>query len=125
MPAWAGVLSDKQISDVLTYVRGELGGNAAPPIPEDAIKAARELTLKHDNSYTEAELDKTPPGPIDGEQPRCSGRRGTRQSFHAQRREPAQRCSGRGQTAGCPGGAGTGPGTHAVRLDRIPFCHHH
>lgn len=69
MPAWAGVLSDKQISDVLTYIRGELGGNGAGPIPEAAIKVARDLTIKHDNSYTEAELQQTPPGPIEGDTP--------------------------------------------------------
>ena len=66
MPAWAGVLSDKQISDVLTYVRGELGGNTAGPIPEAAIKEARKKTEKHDNSYTEAELQKVAPGPVEG-----------------------------------------------------------
>ena len=69
MPAWAGVLSDKQISDVLTYVRGDLGGNAAGPIPEAAIADARKLTNSHDNSYTESELQQTPPGPIDGGSP--------------------------------------------------------
>ena len=69
MPAWSGVLSDKQIADVLTYIRGELGGNSAGPIPEAAIKAARDLTRKHDNSYTEAELQQTPPGPIEGDSP--------------------------------------------------------
>ncbi len=69
MPAWSTVLSDKQISDVLTYIRGELGGNAAGPIPESAIQAARDATKAHDNSYTEAELLQTPPGPIDGGSP--------------------------------------------------------
>ena len=69
MPAWSGVLSDKQIADVLTYIRGELGGNAQGPIPEDAIKVARDATKAHDNSYTEAELQQTPPGPIDGGSP--------------------------------------------------------
>ncbi len=69
MPAWAGVLSDKQISDVLTYIRGDLGGNAAGPIPEAAIADARKTQSAHDNSYTEAELLQTPPGPIDGGTP--------------------------------------------------------
>ena len=66
MPAW-NTLADKQISDVLTYIRGELGGNNAPPITEATIKAARELTKAHDNSYTEAELLNVPPGPIEGD----------------------------------------------------------
>ena len=69
MPAWSGVLSDKQIADVLTYIRGELGGNAAGPISESAIKQARDETKAHDNSYTEAELLAVPPGPVEGDSP--------------------------------------------------------
>ncbi len=66
MPAWNGTLSDKQISDVLTYVRGELGGNSAGPITEAVIKDVRDKTKGHDNSYTMAELQAIPPGPADG-----------------------------------------------------------
>ena len=65
MPAWSTVLNDKQIADVLTYIRGELGGNAAGPIPETIIADARKAVGSHDNSYTEAELLAVPPGPID------------------------------------------------------------
>ena len=32
MPAWNATLTDKQIAQVLTYVRGKLGGNSAGPI---------------------------------------------------------------------------------------------
>ncbi len=66
MPAW-NTLSDKQISDVLTYIRGELGGNSAGPITEATIKDARDKTKAHDNSYTEPELQAVPPGPIEGD----------------------------------------------------------
>ena len=71
MPAWSGVLSDKQIADVLTYVRGELGGNTAGPITEAQMAAARKEVGAHDNSYTEAELLSVPPGPMEGGSPQA------------------------------------------------------
>ena len=41
MPAWNAVLTDKQIAQVLTYVRGKLGGNSAGPITEKEMDDAR------------------------------------------------------------------------------------
>ncbi len=48
MPAWAGVLTDKQIADVLTYVRSELGGNGAGPIHRSRTwTTPATLTIRH------------------------------------------------------------------------------
>jgi mono/diheme cytochrome c family protein len=32
MPAWKGQLSNKDIADVITYIRGSLGSNHASPV---------------------------------------------------------------------------------------------
>lgn len=69
MPPWSASLSDKQIADVLTYVRGELGGNNAGPITEAQMAAARKEDTKHDDPYTESELLKIPEGPMEGDTP--------------------------------------------------------
>ena len=66
MPAWGGVLTDKQIAQVLTYVRNKLGGNSAGPITEKEMDDARKLTEAHSDAWTEAELKSIPPGPLDG-----------------------------------------------------------
>ncbi len=48
-------LSDKQIADVLTYVRSSWG-NSAPGVDEAMVSAIREETLNRLNPYTEAEV---------------------------------------------------------------------
>ena len=66
MPAWNATLNDKQIAQVLTYVRGQLGGNNAPMITEAQMDAARKLTAERTDPWNEAELKAIPAGPIDG-----------------------------------------------------------
>lgn len=66
MPAWNTTLTDKQIAQVLTYVRTKLGGNGAGPISEDQMVAARKETPDHTDPWSETELLAIPAGPIDG-----------------------------------------------------------
>ena len=66
MPPWNAVLKDKQIADILTYIRGELGGNAAGPITEEHMAKGREETKARTDPWTEAELKAIPAGPLDG-----------------------------------------------------------
>ena len=66
MPAWDAVLKDNQIADILTYVRGELGGNAAGPITTQEMDDARAQTGSRSDPWSEAELEKIPAGPIEG-----------------------------------------------------------
>jgi mono/diheme cytochrome c family protein len=66
MPTWAA-LSDKELAGVLSYVRGELGGNSAPPITEQEMADARKLTASRSDPWTEAELLQIPAGPLPGE----------------------------------------------------------
>ena len=56
MPAWNAALTDKQIAQVLTYVRTKLGGNAATPITEKEMDTPARLTVAHSDSWSEAEL---------------------------------------------------------------------
>ena len=65
MPAWNATLTDKQIAQVLTYVRGSLGGNSAGLITEKQMDEARELTKDRTDPWSEAELKAIPAGPID------------------------------------------------------------
>ena len=65
MPAWNVTLNDKQIAQVLTYVRGQLGGNNAPMITEAQMDEARKLTPDRTDPWSEAELKAIPAGPID------------------------------------------------------------
>jgi mono/diheme cytochrome c family protein len=37
MPAWKGTLSNKQISEVITFIRGSLGNNKASPVTEAQV----------------------------------------------------------------------------------------
>jgi ubiquinol-cytochrome c reductase cytochrome b subunit len=37
MPAWKGTLSNKDIADVITYIRGSLGNNHASPVNESQV----------------------------------------------------------------------------------------
>ena len=66
MPAWNTVLTDKQIAQVLSYVRLKLGGNAAAPITEKQMDDARAQTKDRTDPWSEAELLAIPAGPIDG-----------------------------------------------------------
>lgn len=66
MPAWNATLSDKQIAQVLTYVRGQLGGNSAGMITEAQMADARKQTPDHTDPWSEAELLAIPAGPIEG-----------------------------------------------------------
>ena len=66
MPAWDSVLKDNQIADILTYVRGELGGNAAGPITTLEMDEARQETGGRTDPWSESELEKIPAGPIEG-----------------------------------------------------------
>lgn len=69
MPAWDSVLKDNQIADILTYVRGELGGNAAGPVTTAEVDDARKETGSRTDPWSEAELQKIPPGPLEGNAP--------------------------------------------------------
>jgi mono/diheme cytochrome c family protein len=66
MPTWAA-LSDKELAGVLSYVRGELGGNSAPPITEQEMTDARKLTASRADPWSEAELLQIPTGPLPGD----------------------------------------------------------
>jgi mono/diheme cytochrome c family protein len=55
MAAWKDQLSDKEIADVLTYVRSAFG-NSAGAVTADEVAAVREATSKRLSPYTEAEL---------------------------------------------------------------------
>ncbi len=37
MPPWKGTLSNKQIADVITYIRGSLGNNKASAVTEAQV----------------------------------------------------------------------------------------
>ena len=39
MPPWKGTLSNKDIADVITYIRGSLGNNHASPVTEAQVKS--------------------------------------------------------------------------------------
>ena len=69
MPAWNAVLTDRQIAQVLSYVRDKLGGNSAPPITEKQMDEARALTKDRTDAWSEAELLAIPAGAIDGGAP--------------------------------------------------------
>ena len=53
MPAFG--LSDGQIADVLTYVRGNFG-NKAKPVSPDEVKAVRSTHANRETPWTAAEL---------------------------------------------------------------------
>lgn len=59
MPGLAEALNDQQIADLLTYIRREWGHGAAP-VAAAAVQRARLSTASHEDSWTEAELLKTP-----------------------------------------------------------------
>ncbi len=66
MPAWNVTLTDKQIAQVLSYVRTKLGGNSATAITEKQMDEARALTKDRTEAWSEGELLAIPAGPIDG-----------------------------------------------------------
>ncbi len=66
MPAWNVTLTSKQIAQVLSYVRGKLGGNSAPIITEKQMEDARAQTKDRTEPWSEADLLAIPEGPIDG-----------------------------------------------------------
>jgi mono/diheme cytochrome c family protein len=55
MAAWKDQLSDQEIADVLTYVRGAFG-NTAGAVTPDEVKTVREATASRTQAFTEAEL---------------------------------------------------------------------
>ena len=55
MAAWKDQLSDQEIADVLTYVRGAFG-NSGSAVTPDEVKTLREATASRTLPYAEAEL---------------------------------------------------------------------
>jgi mono/diheme cytochrome c family protein len=39
MPAWKGTLTNDQIADVISYIRGSLGANKASPVTTAQVSA--------------------------------------------------------------------------------------
>ena len=109
MPAWSGVLSDKQIADVLTYIRGELGGNNAGPITEAHMAKARKELAAHDNSYTEAELLAVPPGPMEGDSPQAPAGAAPGNRAAPNGANPPNDASGANKPQAAPAGQGPAP----------------
>lgn len=60
MPAFAGILSDRDIGAVLTYIRQEWG-NSAPAISEEQVAEARGLYAGRGSPWSGAELLDLPP----------------------------------------------------------------
>ena len=54
-----GVLSDEQISQVLTYIRREWG-HSLSPVDEATVKAVREATAQREQAWTELDLLQVP-----------------------------------------------------------------
>ena len=110
MPAWNATLSDKQIAQVLTYVRGELGGNNAPMITAVQMDGARKLTADRTDPWSEVELKAIPAGTHrrwDG-----SGHRRRRRASPREQ-QPTQQCR-RGRPNRLPTLTGQGPSTPAA-----------
>ncbi len=59
MPPQGAMLSDKQIADVLTYVRSSFGNKASAVTP-DQVQAVRDSEKARTAMWTEAELQKIP-----------------------------------------------------------------
>lgn len=55
MPAFAEVLKDEQIADLLTYIRHEWS-HSAPAVKPETVQQVREATTDREYSWTEAEL---------------------------------------------------------------------
>ena len=50
-----GFLDDRQVADLLTYLRSSWGNDVAPVSPEE-VAAVRQATQNRDRMWTEAEL---------------------------------------------------------------------
>src|SRR5438105_11040217 len=59
MQPWDKTLTDKQISDVMTYERSEWGNSASPVTPEQ-IAALRKALADHPNSFSAPEVLSAP-----------------------------------------------------------------
>jgi mono/diheme cytochrome c family protein len=68
MQPWDKTLTDKQISDVMTYERSEWGNNASPVTPEQ-IAAMRKELANHPESYTAPQILAVPDEDIPGGAP--------------------------------------------------------
>lgn len=68
MPAFAGILSDRDIGAVLTYVR-QAWGNSAPAISEEQVAEARGLYAGRGSPWSAAELLDLPPLETVAEEP--------------------------------------------------------
>ena len=67
MSQFRGLLSDREIADVLTYVRNSWGNKASPIIPEE-VRRIRIATEDKSGFYTASELlELTPQSGVDGE----------------------------------------------------------
>lgn len=56
MPAWADLLTDEEIAAVVSYIRGELGGNSAEPVDTEFVAKLRQETADHPTPWTAEEL---------------------------------------------------------------------
>jgi mono/diheme cytochrome c family protein len=68
MQPWDKTLTDKQISEVMTYERSEWGNNASPVTPEQ-IAALRKELANHPESFTEHDILAAPDEDIPGGAP--------------------------------------------------------
>jgi mono/diheme cytochrome c family protein len=68
MQPWDKTLTDKQISDVMTYERSDWGNSASPVAPEQ-IAALRKELANHPNSFTAPEILTAPDQDIPGGAP--------------------------------------------------------
>jgi mono/diheme cytochrome c family protein len=68
MQPWDKTLTDKQISDVMTYERSDWGNSASPVAPEQ-IAALRKELANHPNSFTAPEILSAPDEDIPGGAP--------------------------------------------------------
>ena len=59
MPAFAEVLKDERIEDLLTYIRHEWG-HSAPAVKPEPVQQVREATADHEDSWIGTELLKVP-----------------------------------------------------------------
>jgi mono/diheme cytochrome c family protein len=65
MQPWDKTLTDKQISDVMTYERSDWGNNASP-VTAEQIAALRKELANHTNSFTAPEILAAPDEDIPG-----------------------------------------------------------
>jgi hypothetical protein len=68
MQPWDKTLTDKQLSDVITFERSEWG-NTASPVTTEQIAALRKELASHPNSYTEPDILAAPDEDLSGGAP--------------------------------------------------------